>query len=148
MFYCSVSSVDAGLTVLAQLPKLLQKGGFHLTKWLKKTMNCSRLTLTVRGYVLPNLSFLVGSWLGVFWVYMSWDVLEDQFKFDENLPARGGGNLPARGILSALSLLYDLLGFSSPVILLPENLLQSLCKQGLGGTTPFHSLKQNNGLNA
>ena len=31
---CSVSSVDAGLTVLAQLPKLLQKGGFHLTKWL------------------------------------------------------------------------------------------------------------------
>ena len=30
---CSVSSVKEGVKIVIQLPQLLQKGGFHLTKW-------------------------------------------------------------------------------------------------------------------
>ena len=31
--WCSISSVEEGVGIVTQLPQLLQKGGFHLTKW-------------------------------------------------------------------------------------------------------------------
>ena len=125
---CSVSSVDAGLTVLDQLPKLLQRGGFHLTKWLTNNYELQQAIPDSERLPTPEPLIFGGPLFGRV-LGMSWDVVDDQFKFDVNLPAKP---LTRRGILSALSSLYDPLGFLSPVILLPKILLQSLCKQGLG----------------
>ena len=55
---------------------------------------------------------------------MLWKLKENSFTFEVNLPQR---SLTRKGILSALSSLYDPLGFVSPVILDGKFLLQSLC---------------------
>ena len=62
--------------------------------------------------------------LGVYW-----NVQDDKFGFNVSLPERPSTR---RGILSAVSSLYDPLGFVAPVILAPKLMLQSLCKRGLG----------------
>ena len=60
--------------------------------------------------------------LGVQWKYQT-----DEFVFDIQVPQRP---LTRRGLLSAISSLFDPLGFVAPVTLFPKLLLQDLCKQG------------------
>jgi len=60
---------------------------------------------------------------------MLWKLLENDFTFAVDLPQRP---LTRRGILSALSSLFDPLGFVSPVILGGKLILQDLCKRKAG----------------
>ena len=57
---------------------------------------------------------------------MLWKPKEDGFTFRADLPKRP---LTHRGILSALSSLFDLLGFVPPVVLQGKLLLQEQCQQ-------------------
>ena len=125
---CSVSSVENGVKVVTQLPKLLQKGGFRLTKWL--TNNFEVLQAIPEQERSPSLQLLDFNGTSIERVLgMCWHVEFDYFQFSVKLPERA---LTRRGVLSSLSSLFDPLGFLSPIILLPKLLLQSLCKQGLG----------------
>ena len=123
---CSVSSVQEGVKIVTQLPQLLQKGGFHLTKW---SLNNSSVLQAVpgpeRSTLLLNLDLdnSIERVLGI-----RWNIQRDVFEFRVNIPPH---SLTRRGILSTLSSLFDPLGFVSPIILNPKNLLQNLCKQGL-----------------
>ena len=60
--------------------------------------------------------------LGVQWKYQT-----DEFVFDIQVPQRP---LTRRGLPSAVSSLFDPLGFVAPVTLFPILRLQDLCKQG------------------
>ena len=60
---------------------------------------------------------------------MQWNFEEDSFLFSVSLPDKP---LTRRGLLSAVSSLFDPLGFVSPVTLIPKLLLQELCKKGRG----------------
>ena len=60
---------------------------------------------------------------------MLWKLKEDAFTFTINLPPRP---LTRRGILSALSSLFDPLGFVSPVILEGRVILKGLCRRKAG----------------
>ena len=54
---------------------------------------------------------------------------ENSFLFSFSLPDKP---LTQCGLLSAVTSLFDLLGFVSPVTLMPKLLLQELCKKGRG----------------
>lgn len=129
-FLKSLPSVNEALQYVDQMPKLLQHGGFHLTKWMsnKREVLCtvpveergsSILNLDLDSTLLPHQRTL-----GV-----QWDMETDSLKFDgkfEVLP------YTRRGILSIVSSLYDPLGLVSPVILEAKLLLQDLCRDGFG----------------
>ena len=124
---CSVSSVKDGLKIVTQLLQLLQKGGFHLTKW---SFNNSSVLQAVpspeRSTLLLNLDLDNNSIERVLGI--RWNIKKDVFEFRVNIPPH---SLTRRGILSTLSSLFDPSGFVSPIILNPKILLQNLCKQGL-----------------
>ena len=125
---CSVPSVADGKKLVSQLPQLLQKGGFHLTKWISNDVRVlESLSGTERSRSMLRLNFEDDSLERI--LGMSWNITTDQFEFNINLPSKP---LTRRGILSVLSSLYDPIGFLSPVVLKPKLLLQQLCKRGLG----------------
>ena len=122
---CSVSSVQEGVKIVTQLPQLLQKGGFHLTKWSNNSSVLQAVPGPERSTLLLNLDLhnSIERVLGI-----RWNIKRNVFEFRVNIPPH---SLTRRGILSTLSSLFDPLGFVSPIILNPKILLQNLCKQGL-----------------
>ena len=124
----SFQSAEKAIEVMRDLAQLLQKGGFHLTKWLTNSSEVfhmiseSKRAKEMQTHDIPSTqSHRV---LGV-----QWNFDEDSFLFSVSLPDKP---LTRRGLLSAVSSLFDPLGFVSPVTLIPKLLLQELCKKGRG----------------
>ena len=121
-------SAERAIEVMRDLDQLLQKGGFHLTKWLTNSSEVfhmiseSERAKEMQTHDIPSTqSHRV---LGV-----QWNFEKDSFLFSVSLPDKP---LTRRGLLSAVSSLFDSLGFVSPVTLIPKLLLQELCKKGRG----------------
>ena len=108
----------------------MNKGGFNLTKWVSndrlvlesvpvedRAKGTKELDLTCDALPVERA-------LGV-----SWFVEADQFGFKVFIKDRP---CTRRGILSAVSSLYDPLGMAAPFILPAKLLLQDLCRRGLG----------------
>ena len=119
----SVSTVREAILAQKYLREILAKRGFRLRKWISNNDEVLRAIpesecSTARGHALDDT--IKERLLG-----MRWKLKEDSFTFEVNLPQR---SLTRRGILSALSSLYDPLGFVSPVILEGKLLLQALYK--------------------
>ncbi|XP_077973538.1 uncharacterized protein LOC144428324 [Styela clava] len=122
---------DAVSTVM-QLRSLLSKGGFKLTKWmsnskvvlnsLPESERCKQLRSRVLDDGVSNRI------LGVYW-----NALSDEFGCKIDIPDR---EFTRRGILSALSSLFDPLGFWAPVTLTAKLLLQDLCRKKIGWDDP------------
>ena len=121
----SLPSVEQAIAAQRCLSELLSKRGFRLRKWvtnnddvLRRIPECERAT-SVCDHALDDTknARLLG---------MLWKLKEDAFVFVVNLPRTP---LTRRGLLSALSSLFDPLGFVSPVILEGKLLLQELCKR-------------------
>ena len=138
----SLSSVEEAIAVQQKLTELLVRRGFRLRKWVSnkdevlRTIPESERSSSVQGHTIEDSTKerLLG---------MLWTVKEDAFTFAVNLPERP---LARRGILSALSSLYDPLGFVSPVILEGRLLLQSLCKRKAQWDEEVTSLEANKWL--
>ena len=126
----SLPSSHEAIKHVCDLHNLMNKGGFNLTKWVSndrlvlesipvedRAKGTKELDLTCD--VLP-----VERALGV-----SWFVEADQFGFKVFIKDRP---CTRRGILSAVSSLYDPLGMAAPFILPAKLLLQDLCRRGLG----------------
>ena len=121
----SLPSVDEAITIQKNLCDLLAKRGFRLRKWISNNDDVlnsipdSEKSTSTLGHALEDSTKerLLG---------MLWKLKEDNFTFEVNLPQRP---LTRRGILSALSSLYDPLGFVAPVVLEGRLILQSLCKR-------------------
>ena len=116
----SVSTVREAILAQKYLREILAKRGFRLRKWISNNDEVLRAIpesecSTARGHALDDTirERLLG---------MLWKLKEDSFTFEVNLPRRSHTR---RGILSALSSLYDPLGFVSPVILEEKLLLQA-----------------------
>ena len=118
---CSISSVKEGVKIVTQLPRLLQKGGFHLTKW---SSNNSLSVLQAvpgaeRSTRLLNLDLDNNSIERVLGI--RWNIKKNVFEFRVNIPPH---SLTCRGILSALNSLNGPFGLVSPIILNPKILLK------------------------
>ena len=124
----SVRTVSEGSSLAGEVTCLLSKAGFRLTKWmsnsrevLSKIPEADRAKPTL-DLDLENLP--VERTLGV-----QWDVEKDAFLFKVREPHQPPTK---RGILSAVSSLYDPMGFVCPVVLEAKKILQRLWKLNLG----------------
>ena len=113
------------IEIMQDLIQLLKRGGFHLTKWLTNNQQVlSAIPQQERAGELQTHDLEATHSHRVLGV--QWDSKSDEFLFKVNLPNK---SLTRRGLLSAVSSLYDPLGFVSPVTLMPKLLLQNLCKK-------------------
>ena len=124
----SFQSAERAIEVMRDLAQLLQKGGFHLTKWLINSSEVfhmiseSERAKEMQTHDIPcTQSHKI---LGV-----QWNFKEDSFLFFVSLPNKP---LTRRGLLSAVFSLFDPFRLVSPVTLMPKLLLQELCKKGRG----------------
>ena len=138
----SLPSVEEAIATYKNLSELLAKRGFRLQKWLSNNDKVlqeipeSERSSSAQGHTLEDSTKerLLG---------MLWKLKEDAFTFSVNLPEKP---LTCRGILSALSSLYDPLGFVSPVILEGRLLLQAFVDARLIGTKKLPLQRHKNGL--
>ena len=127
-FVKSLRTVSEASSLAEEVTCLLSDVGFRLTKWMSNNREVlskipeeerARPTLDLD---LENLP--VERTLGV-----QWDVEKDVFLFKVREPHQPSTK---RGILSAVSSLYDPMGFVCPVVLEAKKILQKLWKLNLG----------------
>ena len=125
-FLHSFEDEEDGVKKCESLYRMLQKGGFRLTKWLSSREVMAGIKSEER--IKPTLNLDLDplpteKTLGVYW-----NSEEDVFLFKIKLQT--GANTK-RTILSATSSVYDPLGFLSPVIFTSKIILQQLWKEDL-----------------
>ena len=129
----SVTSVSEAVSLVNELPLLLEKGGFHLTKWISNSQEViAAVPESDRASTVVNMNLdklPVERALGV-----QWDVERDTFGFKvtscKPIDTR-------RKILSFVSSIYDPIGFIAPVVLPAKQFLQMLCKEKFGWDEPI-----------
>ena len=139
-FLASFADTETAIECATQLTAVLAKGGFHLTKWIsndRKVMaglpNCERASKLID---IVSQELPVERTLG-----LSWDSESDEFVISFSIPDKP---LTRRGVLAAISSLYDPMGFVSPWVLPGKVLLQDLCKRQLGWDDPLEPEDANN----
>ena len=126
----SVASKDEAVQLVDQLPALLRRGGFRLTKWLSNRREVlasvpkSDRAPSVKSLNLDLEKLPIDRALG-----MQWDTEQDTFSFRTIRDVTANTR---RSILSVMSSLYDPLGLAAPMILPAKLLLQELCREDLG----------------
>ena len=127
----SVSSTDAAVDLVEELSQLVAQGGFRLTKWLSndrrilQSIPAEEVVAEARNLDLDDGTddLPVEHVLGVLWNSES-----DTLGYEITVPER---RLTRRGILSAVSSVYDPLGFISPFILPAKKMIQELCRRSI-----------------
>ena len=121
-FLVSCASTDEGKRLELEVKKMLEKAGFHFTKWL---LNNSEVTSCIseeeRGEVseiLTGTSCKGEIVLGVFW-----DVEQDCFRFNAVIPKK---SYTKRGVASMMQSFYDPHDFVAPVLVEPKCLMREL----------------------
>ncbi|OON13640.1 hypothetical protein X801_10585, partial [Opisthorchis viverrini] len=122
------------------------KWGFHLHKWvsnfpdaLQGLPSSDRMEAVVE--MFPKTMNTQRA------LCFEWDLSSVIFCFRFHIPEKP---LTRRGILAAVCSLFDPLGLVSPVYLTAKQLLQELCKAGLGWDSPVsedHSIRWHSWLN-
>ena len=124
----SVPSADEGIRLICEVSSLLRNRGFNLTKWCSNSQSILKsVPEEKRAKSVVELKDDQRSYERVLGV--QWNLLEDHFQFQVRLKDKP---VTRRGILSALSSLFDPLGFVAPIILTAQLILQDLCRRKLG----------------
>ena len=117
---------DVAIQLAADLRGILQRGGFHLTKWVSNSPKALASIPeidragSVKDLCLEQLTLEHA--LGVHWV-----IRLDQFGFKIKMK-----NKPdTRRFLSVVSSVYDPLGFVAPFMLVAKIIMQDLCLENL-----------------
>ncbi|CAH8551523.1 unnamed protein product [Dicrocoelium dendriticum] len=131
----SLPTVEEATQFVAQIREMLSKGGFKLCEWVNSHEGVySAIPFTeVTGSVKPlaEASGSVNRTLGI-----AWDSREDAFLYQFAIPDRPKTR---RGILSAVSSIYDPLGFIAPLIMPAKLLLQMMCRDKAHWDDPITS---------
>ena len=134
----AVDSVTQGISLAIELIKLLGTGGFKLTKWASNSAEVLKAISeldpelnisTVVDLSLDDKDKVTQRTLGV-----QWNVKRDMFVF-EGIEMKCVTT--KRGILSAISTVFDPLGFLAPFVLRAKLILQSLWEKGLDWDEPI-----------
>ena len=135
----STSATEKAVSLASQLRKLLEKGGFRLTKWysndreLLATIPESERAKSVVNLELEKLP--TESALG-----LKWNTEEDKFVWEvleKVLHSVNQKPMTRRGIVSAVYSLFDPLGFIAPYVMKAKLLLQTLSRKRLGWDDPL-----------
>ncbi|XP_067030748.1 uncharacterized protein [Acropora muricata] len=126
----SLPSVKDAITHVRELCRLLQRGGFRLTKWMSTSREVlESIPVKDRGQEIKKLDLQkdelpVERALGV-----QWRIEDDTFGFNVNLKPKAPTR---RGILSVVGSVFDPFGFVAPFVLTGKKILQDLCRLKLG----------------
>ncbi|XP_071944680.1 uncharacterized protein [Antedon mediterranea] len=125
----SVSTEEEGVRVIKNLTALLSMGGFKLTKWIANSSEILRhvpvedRATTVKELDLEGATLPSEKALG-----MKWNVEDDTFGFNVN---HKDTPKTRRGVLSALSSVFDPHGFAAPFTLRGKLIVQQLVRRGV-----------------
>ena len=122
----SLPTKDEAISLVHELPDLLSRGGFRLTKWLSNEREF--LSHVPQGERAPCLSLHLENLPKDRALGVQWNTELDSLGFRS-------GNLKAqtrRGVLSFIASVYDPLGLVAPVVLPAKCMLQELCRKNYG----------------
>ncbi|XP_043205783.1 uncharacterized protein LOC122372549 [Amphibalanus amphitrite] len=126
----AVESVEDAVSLARDLTELCQTGAFHLKKFASNSAEfLQHIPEDERGKSVKDLNLAEGALGSNRVLGVEWDMGEDVFRFhfqDKETP------VTRRGILSAVSAIFDPLGFWAPVTLSAKMLVQKLCAASLG----------------
>ena len=129
----SVPADREAITIATELPRLLQRGGFRLHKWLSNSTEVLKaIPETERAAGVQQLNFQalpVERALGVLW-----DVNRDTFTYDKKISDRPCNR---RGLLSVVSSIYDPMGFLTPFTIRGKKLVQDLARDQVDWDQPL-----------
>ena len=124
----SVPSAEVGERLVRELSTLLRNRGFNLTKWISNDpLVLKSIPENKRAASIVELQGSGDCYERVLGV--QWSLEDDCFKFQVGLLNKP---VTRKGMLSALSSLFDPLGFFAPVILTARLILQELCRRKYG----------------
>jgi len=130
---------EQAIRLINDLSRLLEKGGFNLTKWVSNSCRVIEpLPMSERAGTIKDLhdgQLPVKHALGI-----CWDVERDKFCFKIEVRSKP---LKRGGLLSVVCSLYDPLGFVAPIVLAAKVILQDLCCRRLAWDDPFPDDKRN-----
>ncbi|XP_013402959.1 uncharacterized protein LOC106168462 [Lingula anatina] len=126
----SLADVNTAIAVAEEVKRLLAEKGFHLTKWVSNSLDFMKTipkedwgksfgTQDLSGEKLPTERALG----------LLWNVGQDHFEFDAQIEDKPKTK---RGVLSALSTIFDPMGYVSPCVLKARLLFQQLCRLNKG----------------
>ncbi|XP_045135132.1 uncharacterized protein LOC123518388 [Portunus trituberculatus] len=125
----SVESPGKATIVIHRLRKLLNKGGFRLTKWscnqkrVLKEVPQSEQAMGVKEILLGD-KLPTERALGILW-----DLEEDELAVQVQIPKKPETK---RGLLSMISSIYDPLGFLAPSVIRAKMIFQEECRRRTG----------------
>ena len=131
----STTTEEEAISLAENLTKLLQKGGFRLTKFISnrrsvlKTIPVDKRAKEVTNIDLDKQQLPSGRVLGV-----HWNIETDNFEFKICIKEKP---LTRRGIISIISSIYDPLGFVSPCILVGKMIFQEVCRKKMSWDEPL-----------
>ena len=135
----SVRQEAEAINIATELPKLLQRGGFRLHKWLSNSRRVLRAIpeserAIARVQQLNLHALPVERALGVLW-----NIDSDTFTYDRNMSDRLHTR---RGLLSVVSSIYDPMGFLCPFTVRGRLLVQQLARDKVGWDEPLSAEHQ------
>ncbi|XP_064646159.1 uncharacterized protein LOC135499344 [Lineus longissimus] len=131
----SVIDTEVAIRLADQLCRLLQLGGFRLTKWVSNdreviaSLPLEERAPKVKDLDLDNSNLPMERVLGV-----SWDPETDSLGVNAKIMDKP---LTRRGLLSDVSSVYDPMGIVSPFVMPAKCLIQELCRRGAGWDEPL-----------
>ena len=131
----SCESEEEALELITSVKKVCKQGGLHLHKFLSnstKIMNAIHSSERTAG--ATNVSLCEEKLSAERALGIQWEVETDMFTFSTKLNECAATR---RGILSAVSSIYDPLGFISPFILCGKIILQEMCRAGTSWDDPL-----------
>lgn len=134
----SVDTPAEGIRLIHNLKRMLYERGFRLTKW---TSNCRAVLREIphEDRSRSQKERVAGTPLEEQALGVHWSVHRDVLAFGVQPPLRPRTK---RGILSALSSIYDPLGLVSPFVLGARLIVQDLCREKVGWDEPLSSQVQ------
>ena len=120
---------EEAIILISQLSELLQKGGFHITKWVSNSDRVLQTIPEADRAVKSDFLYLPTHNPDARALGLLWSTKTDTFHFDMSNIKKTCLN--RRQLLSIVNSIYDPLGFLPPMILPMKILHQKLCRQKL-----------------
>ena len=127
-FLRSFRSAKEAKFIVTKLAKVLDEGGFHLTKF-HSNIEASLELIPEEDRSAPSVNLDLDRKIREKTLGVLWNSVSDQFEIQINVKQKP---LTRRGILSMVSQVYDPLGIIHPFLLQAKQLMQDLCAQRLG----------------
>ena len=135
----STGTTEKAVGLASQLCKLLEKGGFCLTKWYGNDREMlATIPESERAKSVVNLELKKLPTEGA--LRLKWNTEEDKFVWEGSEKILHSVNqkpMTRRGIVSAVYSLFDPLGFIAPYVIKAKLFLQTLSRKSLGWDDPL-----------